>query len=487
MADLPKKACLIPTWLSLPSQWDASISQIEMLQKLMYNVNEIIQYLDDLQANYEEYTDNAVNSLRAELTEKYDAAIASLRAYVDTQDEKYWQDHLEDIAELDQTIQTMQKSLEDMIGDLQRHVDDEFSDIRGDISAKYTEIINKINADVSELRIYLKNYADGKAQEQQEYTDAEIEKLRTYLEDLIAQIETGGEGGLSVKVYDPTTGTTEDVGKVVNDIYNALRVRAITAKQFDDWFTVWEHDADDFKKLDMSALDYDTNAWWYMYKPLEDRISDPTTGKVYPHGRVVENVTSEFRDLGLSAAGFDGLELDSDGWTKANGTAYGWDFTGPGVYDNERTLTIGRTENGFAKTFKLTDVAIGEDGSILTADIPPTVERHNIAVLRPEFTVEITHEFPAEPITAGGFDDWFMVWGHDAADFAALNMSAWEYDNMAKAFMYPEYEIFEQIGYSYNAYAKTIRANVKINANGAKVTSAEFWLDCVDVGIQQVA
>ena len=49
----PKKVCNPPSWLSLPSAWDWSISFEENLGKILYNVNVIVQYLEDLQTNYE--------------------------------------------------------------------------------------------------------------------------------------------------------------------------------------------------------------------------------------------------------------------------------------------------------------------------------------------------------------------------------------------------------------------------------------------------
>ena len=70
---LPKPAIMNPNYISLPSEWDSSVSQLEMLQRMLYNLNQIIscigalvddqtdvdnklqEYLDNMQENIETY------------------------------------------------------------------------------------------------------------------------------------------------------------------------------------------------------------------------------------------------------------------------------------------------------------------------------------------------------------------------------------------------------------------------------------------------
>ena len=39
---LPKPAIMNPNYISLPSEWDSSVSQLEMLQRMLWNINQII-------------------------------------------------------------------------------------------------------------------------------------------------------------------------------------------------------------------------------------------------------------------------------------------------------------------------------------------------------------------------------------------------------------------------------------------------------------
>lgn len=103
---LPEKAVLNPNYLSLPSAWDSSVSQIEMLQRMLYNVNQIIDVLTVYAKNMDEieseYTDisSKYNDLRDELvamidgfetdiTEKVDAEIARMEAIFADLDTRY--------------------------------------------------------------------------------------------------------------------------------------------------------------------------------------------------------------------------------------------------------------------------------------------------------------------------------------------------------------------------------------------------------------
>lgn len=58
---LPKPAIMNPNYISLPSEWDSSVSQIEMLQRMLYNINQLIGCFADFA--------DEINGLDAELKE----------------------------------------------------------------------------------------------------------------------------------------------------------------------------------------------------------------------------------------------------------------------------------------------------------------------------------------------------------------------------------------------------------------------------------
>lgn len=109
---LPEKLCFNNAYLSLPSEWDASISQLEMMQKIAYNINQIIQFLTDLETNYQNYTDEKVAALKAELLKTLDQTVADLHVYIDTQDAYYWTEHTKDVKRLETLITELRRSEE---------------------------------------------------------------------------------------------------------------------------------------------------------------------------------------------------------------------------------------------------------------------------------------------------------------------------------------------------------------------------------------
>lgn len=125
------------------------------------------------------------------------------------------------------------------------------------INAKLTEIEN--NFDVFEDRI--KNEVDIELSnmynqvvtlmnQYQTIFNNNLATLRTDLEAEIQSIELG-----NVIAYNPTTGEYENVSKVIQDVYDALRNNSVTCSEFDALeLTATEYDA-----LQISAYNFDVN------------------------------------------------------------------------------------------------------------------------------------------------------------------------------------------------------------------------------------
>lgn len=69
----PKPAIMNPNYISLPSEWDSSVSQIEMLQRMLYNINQII----GLMGSFADET-NTLDEAFKELTETMDATVKEI-------------------------------------------------------------------------------------------------------------------------------------------------------------------------------------------------------------------------------------------------------------------------------------------------------------------------------------------------------------------------------------------------------------------------
>lgn len=377
----PKKVCNPPTWLSLPSAWDWSISFEENLGKILYNVNVIVQYLEDLQTNYEEYTDKAIDALRVELTavinqlrDYHDRTLAELRTYVDQQDTFYWNEHIKDVTRI-----------EGMIRDLRDYVDTNFKDIRD----KHASDVVKIYADMDVMKQNLTAYVDSSIERTRAWVQEELDKLRLEVDEI-------NEDGF--RIDNPTTGLRDHVGNTVTDVWNALRVHAITAAQFDEWFEAFNNVGTNFQKLYMTAIAFDVQAYRIMYEKYKHRIYNPMTGEWGRIQTAVEDVASMDNEMCLTASERDNiLQFNDVDYKKYNATAYFWDRYSIQIFDTNDIKTLSRTETGFKRKFKIA-------GSFDAPEITEGTVPYSIKVILPVVTdaINMMYDFIVPMLSAEG-------------------------------------------------------------------------------------
>lgn len=325
---LPEKLCFNNTYLSLPSEWDASISQLEMMQKIAYNLNQIIQFLTDLETNYQNYTDAKVAELKAELLKTLEQTVETLRAYIDTQDVYYWTEHTKDV-----------KRLETLITELRSYVDN--------VKLTHEKDVAQLNGKIDETKAYLEQYTDFAVERLKEWVEEQLEKLRLEIDEV-------NEDGF--RIFDPTTGYRGRVGNTVNNVYDVLRVRAINCGQFDAWFPAFDKDCDDFKELYIRAGTFDAESYCKMYGVFDSSVNSPGSGDLLSHARALDEVMQVDAELHLTAKEFDAVMSETCQAIKAkNKDALWWDTENATYYDTYNVgnglgvRTIGRSAHGFIK------------------------------------------------------------------------------------------------------------------------------------------
>lgn len=325
---LPEKLCFNNAYLSLPSEWDASISQLEMMQKIAYNINQIIQFLTDLETNYKNYTDEKVAALKAELLKTLDQTVADLHVYIDTQDAYYWAEHTKDV-----------KRLETLITELRTYIDD--------VKLTHIKDVSQLNGKIDETKAYLEQYTDFAVERLKEWVEEQLEKLRL-------EIDKVNEDGF--RIFDPTTGYRDRVGNTVNNVYDVLRVRAITCGQFDSWFPAFDKDCEDFKELYIRAGAFDAESYYKMYGVFDASVNSPASGDTITHARALDEVMQVDAELHLTAQEFDTVMAETCQAIKAkNKDALWWDTENATFYDTYNVAnglgvrTVGRSTHGFVK------------------------------------------------------------------------------------------------------------------------------------------
>lgn len=325
---LPEKLCFNNAYLSLPSEWDVSISQLEMMQKIAYNINQIIQFLTDLETNYQNYTDEKVAELKAELLETLAKTVDDLKAYTDTQDAYYWAEHTKDV-----------KRLETLIAELRAYA--------SDIKLTHEKDVAQLNGKIDETKAYLEQYTDFAVERLKEWVEEQLEKLRLEIDEV-------NEDGF--RIFDPTTGYRDRVGNTVNNVYDVLRVRAITCGQFDSWFPAFDKDCEDFKALHIRAGAFDAESYCKMYDVFNASVNSPASGDALSHARALDEVMQVDAELHLTAQEFDSVmsetcqaiktkKKDALWWDTENATFYDTYNVGNGL----GVRTVGRSVHGFVK------------------------------------------------------------------------------------------------------------------------------------------
>lgn len=325
---LPEKLCFNNAYLSLPSEWDASISQLEMMQKIAYNINQIIQFLTDLETNYQNYTDTKVAELKAELLKTLAKTVDELKAYTDTQDAYYWAEHTKDV-----------KRLETLIAELRAYVDD--------VKLTHEKDVAQLNGKIDETKAYLEQYTDFAVERLKEWVEEQLEKLRLEIDEV-------NEDGF--RIFDPTTGYRDRVGNTVNNVYDVLRVRAITCGQFDAWFPAFDKACEDFKTLHIRAGAFDAESYYKMYGVFDAAVNSPASGDTLSHARALDEVMQVDAELHLTAQEFDSVMGETCQAIKTkNKDALWWDTENATFYDTYNVgnglgvRTVGRSPHGFIK------------------------------------------------------------------------------------------------------------------------------------------
>lgn len=174
------------------------------------------------------------------------------------------------------------------------------------------ELSNIINDRMIKLKVSLEN--DFKLS---------IAMLLQEMETLKSYVDTALEK-YSITCYNPITGTQTSVCKAINDIYEQLRYNAITAGEFDESGI----SAGAFDALGITAIEFDTNSKSYIYVNMcKCLMIDPYTGLLANVSDIIAKIVT-MSNAGLTAEGFDGLELTASAFDGKQITAFEFDFNG---------------------------------------------------------------------------------------------------------------------------------------------------------------
>lgn len=256
---------------AIPVAFDESLTYLEQVSRLLYKINELIPIVN--------HNSEVISKIDTNFTDIYN------RLDILTSD----------INEIKNYFPEFEDEIKKIVA--------------GMLQDQYTQILALINNYIAEIYKYIDN--------NEEVFRNEIEEEINKLYDYIDEIKIG-----KIEVYDPTTGKNGYINDVINNIYEMLRYNAITCLEFDTSGIT----AGGFDSLNMSALDFDTNARNYILRI--NQVLNPFTGD-YVSFQEMFNYLARFHMTGITCEKFDSLELTAEEYDLKEITAYQFDVANP--------------------------------------------------------------------------------------------------------------------------------------------------------------
>lgn len=247
------------------------------------------------------------------------------------------------VAEYDSILSTVE-ALNKKVDDLYNYVDAQIADAVKKALAEVNGKIEVINAKIATIEGILmkqdeninnlKQYTDTRFTEERNITNSSIEAARKELETEIRQLTVDFSAELLElweyvrdlsftlpPIYNPVTGRYDAISKTVEDIWNVLRVHALTVARYSaDALTVYE-----YKALMLTATEY----------AVEGRsIIEPpeAVNRLAGNWTTVNNAIASAGQVGtvnsLSAAEYAALNLTADAYSAENLSISQYDFNG---------------------------------------------------------------------------------------------------------------------------------------------------------------
>ena len=312
----------------LPLVYDESLSYYEVLNKLTFKVNEVVEQLNIVEDNVVALNE-AVTQLEQRMTELEEAfeafkvdmetRFAQLKQEIETEfaelKEQLEQEIDELRAALVQSIQELKAELTAQIEALQTELRAEMQAFQELTQAQLDEFDTRINEYIAQINLTIENFKsqiNRRLNDMQDNIDNNLIVAKAYADtlaaDLQAQIDAIGTE-TDVRVVDPADLVTKTVQSAFDNDFYLLRCWALRAGYYDSQqFTCEEYD-----NFGLTAYLYDYMAKWYMVeKPDLDTMYNPLSGAKENNERTVYDIYELLRShigLALTCGEYDSLAI----------------------------------------------------------------------------------------------------------------------------------------------------------------------------------
>lgn len=265
----------------LPITYTDSISPYDQMCRMAQKINEVIQALNDIDTDFQNYVDSQINALKEYVDVQNAEQTTSLTSMINNVDSKY-----------------------------QNWINTTYNNFVNETNDKFTAVYAYITEVAQEIYEYVNNADDLiKALMYQE-----IDKLKKYIDNSIMG---------KILIYDPTRGYKNPLNVVIEHVYDTLRYWGYTAQGFDGYGVTCV----DFDKKGLSALKLDVYGKDYFSYYYPHYLFDFENGSYDYIQNVMYRFVQTTRPNSISATGFDGNSKDATTLDALEFTAVGFDTT----------------------------------------------------------------------------------------------------------------------------------------------------------------
>ena len=330
--------------LVLPAVYDDVLSYEEWLSKVIYQINELTDYINNTMTNLESIVDDRV---RENLAEVY-SRINSVRSELEMQ-----------IEELGSRCNDLDLKIDKTLVDAIKYTDDAVREINSDL-ANMEQAIRDALAEAEE-------YCDHNTAGIDEKVNRIYAELKLDLDTQTALVNERIDNIIKEypQIYDPSTGYMENFQTLVYKLFNSLRYFGATAIKYDGE----ELTAEEYDNMLLKAIKYDTDVMRVLFDDLKNMFN-PFTGKRESIKQVVSTLVRKLQWNAKTSTEYDGFEATASEFDASTFDAYEQDTnqyiteTTPDVknkkFQNLRYIGKVRTEQFFDTGYAYAD-AIGKE------------------------------------------------------------------------------------------------------------------------------
>jgi len=310
--------------LVLPAVYDDVLSYEEWLSKVIYSINELQEYIDKTMENIEQIIDNSVTNKIAPVKADIDVIKGRLNNIdkgIENLDKSIKSSLKKANEYTDSVNNKTNKKFDKIISELQKVVEKYFNELKiADKQLKSSLELAMTEADLQTLK-EAKRYTHHIIGVNNNKIYTEIENLAKRVDNILNEYP---------ELYDPATGETEHMQKLIYNMFRALRTFGIPSMLYDDQqLTAEEYDA-----MGLDSQVYDTAMVWRLWYKFKFMFN-PVTGKQESLADIVNFLFTQLRWNGKTVDEFEAYEATVDDIDNSTYTAWEQDnskyYTKPAV------------------------------------------------------------------------------------------------------------------------------------------------------------